>query len=140
MTSHLYRYLLFIALIVPLSASCIGGDDDSTAGTNVPDSGQLADLVDELPQASIDNDNDGFTPDEGDCDDNDNLAFPGNPEVAYDGSDNDCDPETLDDDLDEDGANLEDDCDDGDLCTSDSCVEGGGIPVQEHQLPGAPGR
>ena len=33
-------------------------------------------------------------------------------EEPYDGIDNDCNPDTLDDDLDQDGYSLEDDCDD----------------------------
>ncbi|MEO0602866.1 MAG: hypothetical protein AAF211_15605, partial [Myxococcota bacterium] len=36
------------------------------------------------------------------------------PEVPYDGIDNDCDPDTRDDDLDEDGFVLANDCDDTD--------------------------
>ena len=36
-------------------------------------------------------DGDGFSPADGDCDDNEPLAFPGNPEVCEDRIDNDCD-------------------------------------------------
>ena len=47
-----------------------------------------------------------------DCDDADEGVSPDAVEVAYDGLDNDCNPETADDDLDEDGFSLVDDCDD----------------------------
>ena len=47
-----------------------------------------------------------------DCDDTDATVNPGATEVTYDGIDNDCNPETLDDDLDQDGFNNDVDCDD----------------------------
>jgi large repetitive protein len=51
----------------------------------------------------------------GDCDDNEALAFPGNPEVCDDAIDNDCDAATLDlFDEDGDSAACDVDCDDGD--------------------------
>jgi len=49
-----------------------------------------------------------------DCNDADPLVFPGNPEIPYDGRDNDCAPETPDDDLDGDGYGHAVDCDDTD--------------------------
>lgn len=48
----------------------------------------------------------------GDCDDQRADTNPDQPEVVYDGADNDCDPSTLDDDLDGDGFPLSQDCDD----------------------------
>ncbi|MCK6519789.1 hypothetical protein L6R46_32615, partial [Myxococcota bacterium] len=45
-----------------------------------------------------------------DCDDDDPAV--GGEEVPFDGVDNDCDPNTLDDDGDGDGVGLTDDCDD----------------------------
>ncbi|MCB9684255.1 MAG: hypothetical protein H6735_04340 [Alphaproteobacteria bacterium] len=50
---------------------------------------------------------------DGDCDDTDPRRFPGNPEVPYDGIDQDCDGIDLDD-LDGDGVLYAEDCDDED--------------------------
>ncbi len=50
-----------------------------------------------------DNDNDGVSDKAGDCNDNDPAINPNQPEVPYDGKDNDCDPQTKDDDVDGDG-------------------------------------
>ena len=66
---------------------------------------------------AIDMDGDGYFDIENscseiDCDDADAAVNPEAAEEAYDGIDNDCNPETLDDDLDQDGFNLVDDCDD----------------------------
>ena len=47
-----------------------------------------------------------------DCDDNDPDIYPGKIEIPYDGKDNDCNPLTLDDDLDRDGFPIANDCDD----------------------------
>lgn len=58
-----------------------------------------------------DKDADGFAANV-DCDDSNPLVFPGQIEVPYNGIDDDCDLETLDDDLDQDGFLLADDCDD----------------------------
>ena len=56
----------------------------------------------------------GLLDSDSDCDDADGRVNPGLAEVPYDGVDNDCDPDTLDDDLDGDGFALADDCDDTD--------------------------
>lgn len=67
------------------------------------------DAVDMDGDGYFDNDN---SCSETDCDDTDATVNPGATEVTYDGIDNDCDPETLDDDLDRDGFNIDEDCDD----------------------------
>ena len=83
------------------------GDDPEDSGTDSGDSGDTDDEPEDL-------DGDGFTVDQGDCDDDDPDVNPGADEIPYDGKDNDCDPSTRDDDIDEDGFGIEDDCDDDD--------------------------
>lgn len=61
----------------------------------------------------VDADGDGWSVDE-DCDDSDAAVNPGADEVPYDGIDNECDPNTADDDLDGDGHVIAGDCDDAD--------------------------
>jgi hypothetical protein len=43
-----------------------------------------------VPLSTADNDGDGFSPADGDCDDDEPTAFPGNPEICEDRIDNDC--------------------------------------------------
>lgn len=56
-------------------------------------------------------DNDGYSLDQGDCNDNDESVFPGQEEIAYNGIDEDCDGEDLMD-VDNDGVDFPEDCDD----------------------------
>ena len=61
----------------------------------------------------IDNDEDGYTENDGDCDDTDPTIYPGAEEICGDGIDQDCDGEDLEctvlGDLDGDGAITADD-------------------------------
>jgi hypothetical protein len=66
----------------------------------------------EVDASLIDDDGDGLSESEGDCDDTDADISPDAEEVPYDGIDNDCDEETVDDDLDGDGFGIDEDCND----------------------------
>jgi hypothetical protein len=43
-----------------------------------------------VPLSTVDGDGDNFSPAQGDCDDNDATAYPGNEEICADRVDNDC--------------------------------------------------
>lgn len=61
---------------------------------------------------NIDADHDGYTPNQGDCNDNDPSVNPGVAEIPYNGKDDDCNQGTRDDDLDSDGYPKATDCND----------------------------
>jgi hypothetical protein len=68
--------------------------------------------IDPVPVPPGDLDRDGWTEADGDCDDYDPDIHPEASEIAYNRVDDDCDPDTPDDDLDRDGFGWRDDCDD----------------------------
>jgi hypothetical protein len=69
-----------------------------------------------------DRDGDGVLDDE-DCAPDDPEVSPAAEEEPYDGIDNDCNPDTLDDDFDQDGILAADDCDDGNADIGADAVE-----------------
>jgi hypothetical protein len=73
--------------------------------------GNNADALPFDPADAVDADADGFGPST-DCDDGDPTVSPGASEVPYNGTDDDCQPLTPDDDLDGDGFGNDQDCDD----------------------------
>ncbi|MEE2750032.1 MAG: putative metal-binding motif-containing protein [Myxococcota bacterium] len=97
--------LTFVALV---GAGC---SDDFKDGAGSPeDTGRPGGLA-------YDDDGDGFSEDEGDCDDSDPYIAPDVFEIPYNGVDDDCDPSTSDLDADGDGHDADftrdgDDCDD----------------------------
>jgi hypothetical protein len=92
------------------------GDGDGAEDGRIVDPGGLG-----VPLAG-DADGDGYSPPE-DCDDSDPAVNPGATEVPYNGKDDDCDPETPDDDLDGDGYARATDCDDDDATINPGAPE-----------------
>ncbi len=72
--------------------------------------------------SGIDMDGDGFT-DEIDCDDTNADINPGVMETYYNGLDDDCDEETIDNDQDGDGFSIDEDCDDENAEINPSATE-----------------
>ena len=93
-----------------------GAPETPEAGTC--DDGIDNDCDDDVDEADtdcsgVDNDGDGWTAPDGDCDDQDDTGHPGADEGHCDGVDNDCDEATADgEDVDADGWLHCDDCDD----------------------------
>ena len=112
-------------LLLLLQLGCAGEfkvtevDAPDTTDPNEPDDTPIQEPGSEpasepsIDANDIDDDNDGYTENEGDCDDTSPALSPGNTELPYDGIDTDCNPITPDDDLDQDGYGIADvDCND----------------------------
>ena len=89
-----------------------GTAEDTGEASDEPSNEASNEPSEEIDPLDIDDDEDGYSENEGDCDDSTDDISPDNFELPYDGLDNDCDPSTPDDDLDGDGYDLSDDCDD----------------------------
>ena len=87
------------------------------------------DVVISQTRPSIDEDNDGFTASQGDCNDFDDLTYPGAQEFCGDGVDQNCDGQDLlcDSDVDNDGDGFTEK--DGDVNDADSTVYPGALEV-----------
>lgn len=120
------------------SAECGGGEQTRTRSiiTEPAHGGAACGALTEtracnehLCPEDVDNDNDGFSENEGDCDDEDPDINPGVSETPYNNKDDDCNPATRDDDLDADGFPLVADCDDtdGDIHPGAEDIPGNGI-------------
>ena len=102
------RSSLLVSLSLLAITGCDGGKDDTALDTAVADTADTADTVDTAETGDtadtadtadsgdtadtagdVDGDQDGVTPNQGDCDDANGNAFPGNFENC-DGADNDC--------------------------------------------------
>ena len=80
------RLTLISLLMIPLTVGCGSGDKDTEADRG---SNPGSDTGDADPSA--DQDGDGFSPLDGDCDDTDDTIYPGAEEVWDDDIDQDCD-------------------------------------------------
>ena len=104
---------LSLCLVMLVGAGCSEGFKDGTESPD--DTGRPGSLA-------YDDDGDGYSEDQGDCDDSDPLISPDEAEVPYNGIDDDCDDSTRDLDADGDGHDADfaqggDDCDGLDLLT-----------------------
>jgi len=99
--------------------TCEDGDCAEICDNGIDDDMDfLTDCGDSDCDSVCDADGDGFQGLGGlDCDDERADVNPTMVEVPYDGLDNDCDPTTLDDDLDSDGFDGDEDCDDQSAAT-----------------------
>ncbi|MBX2801679.1 MAG: FG-GAP repeat protein [Myxococcales bacterium] len=95
------------------------GDPEDCANGIDDDRDYIVDCADDDCDTTCDRDGDGWVRSDEpygglDCDDTRFEVSPGTAEVPYDGLDNDCSPDTPDDDVDGDGFLRADDCDDFD--------------------------
>ncbi|MGC6510334.1 MAG: putative metal-binding motif-containing protein [Myxococcota bacterium] len=114
------RYLWILALGMGCEAGVVlDSDKDNTIETQEdtaqPEpSGEPSSEPSEEPDPNdLDDDNDGFSENQGDCDDTDASISPDETEIPNDGIDQNCDGDDLID-ADLDGFSLEDDCNDSD--------------------------
>jgi len=106
------RSAISLAVLLGSLSACSGafnGKDQNPEGQN--GGGEGGTTAEPTPE-QIDDDGDGLSEEDGDCDDTNADISPDAAEVPYDGVDNDCDESTPDDDLDGDGTLGADDCDD----------------------------
>ena len=97
-------------------------DSDTDSDTDT-DTDSDTDADTDTDPSAIDDDGDGLSEDEGDCDDTDDAIGPDALEDPYNGVDDDCDETTRDDDLDGDGVLGADDCDDTDATVNPGVPE-----------------
>jgi len=83
----------------PLGCPSFGSGDDDDDTTTGDDDTHSDDDVSDDDVTQMDEDNDGYTIDEGDCDDGDPDIHPGAVEYCYDERDNDCDGQVDVDDV-----------------------------------------
>ena len=99
-TPNSYKRSKSLALVALLGLTACGEDPKDTAEDTavteetgmVSDTG-MADLYGVPDTGSWDNDGDGYTPEDGDCDDNNPDVNPGAEETPGDGVDSNCDGE-----------------------------------------------
>ena len=108
--------LLLLGVVLSLILTSCGLDSKSGQILPIPPDSCSEGGVAQCVENRIDVDADGYTSEQGDCNDENADIHPGIAEIPYDGIDNDCNAETKDGDLDGDGVSLEDgDCNDSDL-------------------------
>ncbi len=93
--------------------------------TDAPDGSRTVTLRGQGGESAVDDDGDGFSPAQGDCDDGNDQVYPGAPEIC-DGLDNDCSGAPLPDESDDDDDGwlvCEGDCDDFDDTVNPGQVE-----------------
>lgn len=106
--------MLITLALVGCSNGLFGKGEDPSADTGEPrieDTG-LEDTGEPVDPNDSDDDGDGLSENEGDCDDTSADIGPDQAETPYNGIDDDCDESTRDDDIDGDGYGVDEDCDD----------------------------